>query len=97
MLFNYTQMKMAHYSWTLPNMSSIREVCDRLPKIFLTSLVGNHWATGGLLVNLSSVTEGLIIFALFLLEGKVNCGIFIRQVHVLCWNPPSLPSWPRAL
>ena len=41
---------------------------DRLGKIFLTSLVGNHWATGGLRVNSSSVKGGLIIFPLFLLE-----------------------------
>ena len=43
---NYTQMKMAHLSRTSPNMSSIGEVCDRLGKTFLTSLVGNHWAAG---------------------------------------------------
>ena len=68
LLFTYTQLKMAHLSRTSPNMSPIREVCDRLGKIFLTSLVGNHWATGGLRVNSSSVKGGLIIFPLFLLE-----------------------------
>ena len=35
-------------------MSTIREVCDRLTKTFLTSLVGIYRATGGLRVNLSS-------------------------------------------
>ena len=51
MVFNYTQMKMANLSPTSPNMSSIGEVWDRLGKTFLTSLVRNHWATGGLRVN----------------------------------------------
>ena len=48
---NYTKMKIAHLSRTSPNMSSIGEVCDRLGKTFLTSLVGNLWAIGGLRVN----------------------------------------------
>ena len=64
-------MKMAHVSQTPPNMSSIREVCDSLGKTFLTSLVGNHRATGGLLVNSSSVKGGLKNFTLFLLKGNV--------------------------
>ena len=51
-------------------MTSIGEVCDRLGKTFLTSLVGNHWATGGVGVNSSSVKGGLKIFPLFLLEGN---------------------------
>ena len=44
-------MKMANSSPTSPNMNSIGEVCDRLGKTFLTSLVGNHLATSGLRVN----------------------------------------------
>ena len=44
---------MASFSPTSPIMSSIREVCNRLDKTFLTPLVDNHWATGGLLVNLT--------------------------------------------
>ena len=51
MLFNYTLMKMANLSPPSPNMSSIGEVCDMLGKTFLTSLVGNHWATDRLQVN----------------------------------------------
>ena len=51
MLFNYTHMKMANLSSPSPNIGSIREVCDRLSKTFVMSLVGNHWATGGLRVN----------------------------------------------
>ena len=47
-------MKMANLSLTSPNMSSIVEVCDRLGKTFLTSLVGNHLATSGLQVNSTS-------------------------------------------
>ena len=61
-LFNYTQMKMAQLSRTSPNVCSIGEVFDGLDKIFLTSLVGNHWATGGLRVNSSSVNGRLIVF-----------------------------------
>ena len=53
MVFIHTHMKMANLSPTSPNMSSIGEVCDRLNKTFLTSIVGNHWATGGLRVNLT--------------------------------------------
>ena len=63
-------MKIAHLSRTSPNTSSIGEVCDRLCKKFLTSLVGNHWATGGLWVNLYSVKGGPIIFPLCLLKGN---------------------------
>ena len=63
-------MKMAHLSQTAPNMSSIGEVCDSLKKTFLTSLVGNHRATGGLWVNSSSVKGGHINFPFFLLKGK---------------------------
>ena len=44
-------MKMANLSLTSPNMNSIGEVFKRLGKTFLMSLVGNHWATGGLRVN----------------------------------------------
>ena len=62
---------MAHLAQTPTNMSSIGEVCDRLGKTFLMSLLGNHRATGGLRVNSSSVKGGLINFPLFLLEGNV--------------------------
>ena len=51
---------MADLSRTSPNMNSIREVCDRLGKTFLMSLVRNHWATGGLQVN--STTDCNISF-----------------------------------
>ena len=46
-----TLQKMANLSLTSPNMSSIGDVCNRLGKTFLTLIVGNHWATGGLQVN----------------------------------------------
>ena len=46
-------MKMANLSLTSPIMSSIGEVCDRLGKTFLMSLVGNYWATGRLRMNLT--------------------------------------------
>ena len=51
MLFNNTHRNMANLSPTSPNMISIGEVYNRLGKTFMTSLVGNHWATGGLQVN----------------------------------------------
>ena len=44
-------MKITHLSPTSSNMSSIGEVSERLGKTFLTSLAGNHWATGGTRVN----------------------------------------------
>ena len=49
-------------------MSSIGEGCDSLGKTSLLSLVGNHWATGGLRVNSSSVKGRLISLPLFLLD-----------------------------
>ena len=49
-------------------MRLIGEGCDILGKPSLTSVVGNHWATGGLWVNSFSVKGGLISFSLFLLE-----------------------------
>ena len=61
---------MAHLAQTPTNMSSIGEVCDRLGKTFLMSLLGNLSATGGLRVNSSSVKGGVISFSLFLLEGN---------------------------
>ena len=63
-------MMMVHLSQTLPNVSSIRGVCDSLGKTFLPSLVGNLGATGGLRVNLSPVKGELIIFPLFLPKGN---------------------------
>ena len=53
-----------------PNMSSIGAVCDSLGKTFLTLLVGNLGATGGLRVNSSPMKVKLIIFPLFLPEGN---------------------------
>ena len=49
-------------------MSSIGALCDRLGKTFLTFLLGNLGATGGLRVNSSPVKVKLIIFPLFLPE-----------------------------
>ena len=76
-------MKIAHLSQPQPNMSLIGEGCDSLGKTSLTSIVGNHWATGGLQVNTSSVKGGFISFALFLQEenailpmtDKAGCGL----------------------
>ena len=63
-------MMMVHLSQTPPNMSSIGAVCNSLGKTFLTLLVGNFWATGGVRVNSSPVKGELIIFPLFLPEGN---------------------------
>ena len=46
-----SHMKIAHLFRPQPNMSLIREACNSLGKTSLTSLVGHHWATGGLWVN----------------------------------------------
>ena len=63
-------MMMVHLSQTPPNMSSIGAVCNSLGKKFLTLLLGNLGATGGLRVNSSLVKVKLIIFPLFLPEGN---------------------------
>ena len=44
---------MANMSPTSPSMSSFGEACNRLGKTFLTSLVGDDWASGRLQVNLT--------------------------------------------
>ena len=77
---------MAHLAQTPTNMSSIGEVCDRLGKTFLMSLLGNLSATGGLRVNSSSVKGGVISFSLFLLEGNA---ILPRTPKAACaWGGP---------
>ena len=75
-------MMMIYLCQTSPNMSSIGAVCGSLGKTFLTLLVGNLGATGGLRVNSSPRKVKLIISPLFLPEGntilsmtdKVVCG-----------------------
>ena len=61
---------MAHLSRTSLNIGSNQEVGDRLDNAFLTSFVGNPWATGELRVNSSLVKGGHIIFPFFLLKGN---------------------------
>ena len=61
---------MAHLFRPGPNINWIGEVCDTLRKTSMTSLVGNHWATAGLRVKLSSVKGGVRSDPLFLLEGN---------------------------
>ena len=63
-------MMIVHLSQNPPNMSSIGALCDRLGKTFLTFLLGNLGATGGLRVSSSPVKVKLIIFPLFLPEGN---------------------------
>ena len=75
---------MAHLAQTPTIMSSIGEVCNRLGKTFLMSLLGNLSATGGLRVNSSTVKGGVISFSLFLLEGNA---ILPMTLKAACdWN-----------
>ena len=84
MLFKFTKMKTlrAHLFCPQPNMSFNGEWCNSLSKTSLTSFVGNHLATSGLQVNLSTVKGGAISSPLFLLEenailsmtAKAGCG-----------------------
>ena len=78
-------MMMIHLFQTPPNMSSIGAVCDSLGKTFLSLLVANLGATGGLRVNLSPVKVKLIIFPLFPPEGKA---ILPMTGKAVCGYPP---------
>ena len=87
-------MKIAHLSRPQPNMSLIGEGCDSLGTDQLSPFGGDHWATGGLRVNLTAVKGGLISFPLFLLEGnallpmlpKADCaGEGGNPSHILRW------------
>ena len=73
-------MLMIHLSQTPPNMSSIGAVCDSLGKTFLALLVANLGATGGLRVNSSPVKVKLIIFPLFLSQGKAILPMTAKSV-----------------
>ena len=53
----------------------IGEVCDMLGAMSLSSFGGNHWATGELWVNSTSVKGGLLSFPLFLLKGNAILSI----------------------
>ena len=63
-------MMMINLYQTPPNISSIRAVCDSLGKTFLSLVVNNLWATGGLRLNASPLKVKLIIFSLFLPKGN---------------------------
>ena len=84
LLFYYKHMMMVHLSQTPPNMSSIISFFDSLGNSFLTLLVGNLGATGGLRVNSSPVTLKLIIFPLFLPEG--NAILPMTSMAVCAWK-----------
>ena len=62
---------MIHLSQTPPKISSIGAVFDILGNTFLTLLLGNLGATGGLWVNSSPVKVKHIIFPLFLPEANI--------------------------
>ena len=76
-------MMMIYLSQTLPNMSSIGAVCESLGKTFLSLLIANLGAIGGLQVNSSPVKVKLIIFPLFLPEGKAILPMTGKAVCVL--------------
>ena len=63
-------------------MSSIGAVCDSLGKTFLSLLVDNLGATGGLRLNSSPVKVKLIIFPLFLPKGNAILPITPKAVCV---------------
>ena len=71
---------------TPQNMSSIGAVCDILGKTFLSLLVNNLGATGGLWLNSSPVNVKLIIFPLFLPEGNAIFPITTKAVCVAYIN-----------
>ena len=76
-------MMMIHLSRTPPNMSSIGALGNRLGKTFLTFLLGNLGATGGLWVNSSPVKVKLIIFSLFLPERNAILPMTAKEACVL--------------
>ena len=65
LLFNHTQMKMTYLSQPPPNTNLVGEVCDSLGTDSLTTIVVNHWATGGLQMNSTLVKGGIISIPLF--------------------------------
>ena len=73
-------MMMINLYQTPPNMSSIGAVCDSLGKKFVSLLVDNLGAIGGLRLNLSPVKAKFIIFALFLPEGNAILPITPKAV-----------------
>ena len=70
LLFYYIHMMMINLYQTPPNISSIGAVCESQGKKFLSLLVNNLGATGGLRLNSSPLKVQLIIFPLFLPEGN---------------------------
>ena len=71
LLFSNTQIKIGHLSRT-PNMSLIGEVCNSLGTVSLSLYCQNHWATGELWVNLTSVKGGLINIPFVPARGECN-------------------------
>ena len=79
-LFYYIHMMIINLYQTPPNMSSIGAVCDSLERTFLSLLVDNLGAIGGLGLNSSPVKLKLIIFPLFLPEGNAILPITPKAV-----------------
>ena len=84
LLFYYIHIMIVHLSQTPQNMSSIGALCDRLGKTFLTFLLCNLGATGGLRVNSSPVKVKLIIFHLFLPEGNTILPMTAKEACDIC-------------
>ena len=79
-LFYYIHMMIINLYQTLPNMSSIGAFCDGLERTFLSLLVDNLGAIGGLGLNSSPVKVKLIIFPLFWPEGNAILPITPKAV-----------------
>ena len=82
-------MVMINSYQTPPNMSSIGAVCNSLGKTFLSLLVHNLGATGGLRLNSYPVKVKLIIFPLFLFEGNTILPIThkaVCDIHMMYLN-----------
>ena len=74
---------------TPPNMSSFGAVCESFRKTFLSLLVDNLGASGGLCLNSSPVNVKLIIFPLFLPKGNAILPITPKAVcesYTAEWN-----------
>ena len=97
LLFNCTQMKMVHLSWSPPNMSSIGASCGSLGTMSLTSCVRNLWVTGGIRLDSTQWRES---FPLFLFEAneilpmtpKAGCEESPKDCHTVLMGSLKTPK-----
>ena len=79
-------MMIVHLYQTPPNMSSIGALCDRLGKTFLTFLLGNLEATGGLRVNSSPAYNLSFVPA----DGSAILPLIAKEA---CASIPPIPPY----